>query len=107
MTLEEINAELLDVNTKLTAKIPEVEKLELLYDRKYYYHLLNSTRASADARQAEARQICIEEGLYEPLMNARIDIRVLYNRRDMLMEYAKNLRIISMNIPDDAILHHL
>lgn len=94
MTLEETNAALLALEKEITAKQAELGKVQLQYDIRYHNLIMHSGMGTALLKEAEAKTIMVEEGLYEKHAMLLVDMKTLWNRKDILLEYSKNLRAI-------------
>lgn len=94
MTLEEINKQLLDIAEQLKQKLPLLSFAESAYQKKFFYYLLHSVGANAQLREAEARTICQTDGLVEPFEELKIEVRTLLHQKEILIEVAKNMRLL-------------
>ena len=99
MELSEINNKLKSITEELPPKIKELKNLELAYNKRFYYCMVHSGMGNQAQREAEATLTCDQEGLWEPLLEVRSDVRILYMEKDMYIEISKNLRVIQNDIP--------
>lgn len=97
MTLQEVTTELEDITQRINTILPLYEVSETRYNTRFYQLYLNSPRGNDKGREAEAKAILIEEGLYEAYMSLKVDLKVLYNKKDCLIEVSKNLRSIAVS----------
>ncbi len=93
VTLNDLIQELTNVTNLLNEKIDLYSKSDRVYQEKYYNLYLHSPRGNDKAREAEAKAILMEEGIYEPWANLKVDLKVLQNKKDLLLEVLKNLRL--------------
>lgn len=81
----------------LPPKIKELQQAEYVYARRHAALFMQSGMGTIVAKEAEATSICDEEGLYNPLVDARGDLKGLYNEKDMLLCLSANLRTLARN----------
>jgi hypothetical protein len=93
MNLEKITEQLQQVTDLLNEKIPAYTKTERVYLERFYDLYLHSPRGTDKARESEAKAILMEEGIYEAYANLKVDLKVLTNRKELLLEMLKNERL--------------
>jgi hypothetical protein len=79
----------------LPVKLKELQVAEYNYDRRYNSLFLQSGMGTIVAKEAEAKSVCDEEGLFSPLADLRGELKALYIEKDLLTEMSRNLRTIS------------
>lgn len=92
MDLEIINSELNEISIELKTKLPELKKAEYDYNKVYFDAIIKSGMGNAQAREAEAFLRCDQEGVLAPFDELKIIVRTLVNRKECLIEIAKNIR---------------
>ena len=93
--LYEVNKGLFETAEKLGEKLPELTKLEIEYESKYYDFLLNSKLSSAQGREAEAHKLIEQEDIFIKYKMLRSEVKALYVRKECLMAISSNLRNLS------------
>lgn len=93
MQLEKITQQLQEVTDSLNETLKAYSGAELAYLTRFYDLYLHSPRGNDKGRESEAKAILIEEGLYEPWANLKVDLKILENKKVLLLELLKNARI--------------
>lgn len=88
------NNKLIEIEEKLQNRLPELRKLEEEYENKYFGYLLNSPMGNAPAREAEAKLKLQQEPIFREYQDKKLDVRILYSKREMYIEISKNLRAL-------------
>lgn len=98
MTLEKVNDLLLKIMDRIEEELPELEMLEIQYWEVYHKYLLNSNMGNAAQREAEAKErLAIEyPKLKDDYLKKKLDIRILLNKKEILIEVSRNLRSLEM-----------
>ena len=94
MTLEEVNQELLRISDALTASLPVLREAEARYNRIFYDSILRSGMGNAQSREAEANLVCEQEGVLQPFVDVKTEVRTLINQKECIIEIAKNIRVM-------------
>ncbi len=94
MTLQEVNKRLLEISKELQKLIPQLIEKEWEYDKKFTQVMLASPLSSQGAREGEAKLAADTAGFYKPFIDLRADVRLLYQEKEILIEYSRNLRAI-------------
>lgn len=94
MNLIQINTELEKIVKELEAKLPALNDLEYEYQDKYGTFLLTSKWGNAQAREADAKKQCYDSGLTRKYAEAKLEVRMLLTRKEVLFEISRNLRSI-------------
>ena len=94
MDLLTINEQLEKLLKTINIELRKLHEIEYAYNKRYFDLLLSSHMMSADKREAEVKAIIDSEGLYKPFLDAKIEFRTLLHERDILIEIAKNIRIL-------------
>lgn len=94
MDLIAVNKKLTDILKSLEEKLPELEKYQVEYDKKYCTFLLNSGMGNAEKREAEAKLMIQQEPIFEKFHSSKLDVRLLLNAKEVYIEVGRNLRNI-------------
>ena len=94
MTLAEVNQKLIELLKKISEAIDSLKEKDIVYEMRFYDLLLKSGYGNAQAREAEAKKICDNEGLYIPMLDAKSELRKLINEKECIIEIGKNLRVL-------------
>jgi hypothetical protein len=78
----------------LEKNIPILEKLETEYYGKYYKLLLGSHMGNAGQREAETRLTMQQEPIFEKYLDAKLIVRKLLTKKEILIEICRNLRML-------------
>lgn len=93
MNLEQINIELDQISRDLAVKLPQLKDAEMQYNHVFLQSILRSGMGNAQSREAEAKLTCDTEGVLRPYEDIKVDVRTLLNRKECLIEIAKNIRV--------------
>ena len=94
MDLETANKKLLEIFKEYEEAAKKLPELEYEYDSRYADLYLKSGMGTGPLKEQEAKAILNEEGLGERLLVDRANVRRLYYKYNVLIEYCKNLRSI-------------
>ena len=92
MTLQEANTQLEQLLTSTEIAITNVQPLETKYYVKWYECLKLAGGSNMAKQEAEAKTMMQLEPIYEQYHNAKLELKVLLNKKEILMEICKNLR---------------
>lgn len=93
-TLEEANVMLLKAFKEYEEIARKLPALEYEYDSRYSEMYVKSGMGTGPLKEAEAKSILNEEGLGKRLAEMKMEVRILYNKYQVLIEYTRNLRSI-------------
>lgn len=94
MDLQQINTELQQISEDLRDLLPALKDAEYKYNKVYFDTIVRSGMGNAEKREAEAFQTCDAAGLLVPFEVLKVDVRTLINRKECLIEIAKNIRMM-------------
>jgi hypothetical protein len=94
MDLKKISKELDVISKELAKWLPVLKEAEFTYNKVYFKSLLESGLGNKETREAAAWQTCEAEGVLQPFEEAKIEVRTLLNRKECLIEIAKNTRMM-------------
>ena len=92
--LEEANVLLLKVFKEYEEVAKQLPALEYEYDSRYSDLYIKSGMGTGPLKEHEAKAILNEEGLGKRLIELRMEVRRLYYKYQVLIEYTRNLRAI-------------
>lgn len=95
MTLKQVNERLLQLVTEINELAPKVNRVEWAYMKRFNEVMLASGMSNQAAREAEAKLAMEVEGLWEPYMEIKADLRKLLTEKEVLIEYGKNVRTMA------------
>lgn len=101
MNLESANARLLELFNEYEGKAKDLSKLEYTYEMRYSDLYLQSKMGTAALKEAEVRLILHEEKIGSDVADLKGEVRRLYYKQQVLMEYCKNLRALQMVQKDE------
>lgn len=97
LNLKTINELLIKVDDLLTKQLPIARIAEVTYQLRFDKILLDGAFGNQGQREAHARSTCNFEKLYMPMLEAKGELRMLLNKRDILIEISRNLRHLLTN----------
>lgn len=97
-TLAEITKELTKITKEIREKSFKLSKLEYTYWKRYYSLLVNSPASNMSKQEAEAKSIIMDEPIYEEYQDLKLDLKLLYMEREVLIECVKNIRVTEANL---------
>ena len=95
--LSEINTKLIETDEQLATALTKLFPLEMTYTTEYNKKMLNSGMSNQTAREAEALEQIKLEPIYIEYHEAKLQVKILYSRKDVLVEISRNMRNLAFN----------
>ena len=95
MKLIELNAKLEKTDEELAVALAKVFPLEVEYTTRYNQLMLHSGMANQTGREAEALETLKQEDIYVKYHEAKLTVKILYSRKDTLIEISRNIRSLA------------
>ena len=87
----------METDEQLATALTKLFPLEMTYTTEYNKKMLNSGMSNQTAREAEALEIVKLEPIYEQYLEAKLQVKILYSRKDVLIEISRNMRNLAFN----------
>lgn len=97
LELPDINKLLVAIDTEITKLLPVAREAEIKYQLRFDRLMLDSIYSNQAQREAHARLTCDQEELYKPMLRSKGDLRELLNKKELLIEMARNIRHLLTN----------
>ena len=97
INLKTISFKLVETVEMLGKKLSEFYKTELEYTSTYNKNVLKSGMASQPLREAEAMETLKLDPIYEKYHTLKLEIKLLYMRKDIYVEISRNIRNLAFN----------
>jgi hypothetical protein len=97
LSLSEINKKLIETDEQLATALTKLFPLEMAYTTRYNKLMLNSGMSNQTAREAEALEVVKLEPIYEEYLEQKLQVKILYSRKDVLTEVSRNMRNLAFN----------
>lgn len=96
MDLNKINQALGELSVELPKKVRELSEAEYQYERRFADLVVHSGMGTALLKESEAKTALDAEGLWEPLIMLRGEVRALYHEKDCMLAIGANLRAMQV-----------